>query len=78
MIFSHRGKVYKPGYARSRDGTKWIREDYKISLPRGKTGEWDSDMICYPFIFEHEGIKYILYNGNSYGETGCGYAVLED
>ena len=77
MIFSYRGDIYRPGYARSRDGIKWIREDYKIDLPRGKEGEWDSDMICYPFIFEHESIKYMLYNGNSYGRTGCGYAVLE-
>jgi hypothetical protein len=46
-------------------------------LPRGGTGDFDSDMVCYPWIFEHEGRRYMLYNGNGYGETGIGLAVEE-
>jgi uncharacterized protein with PIN domain len=32
-------------------------------------------MVCYPFVFAHEGVKYMLYNGNEFGKTGFGYAV---
>ncbi len=35
-------------------------------------------MICYPFIFDHKGKRYMLYNGNDYGKTGFGLAVLEN
>jgi hypothetical protein len=35
-------------------------------------------MICYPFVFEHKGKIYMLYNGNDYGKEGFGLAVLED
>ena len=27
-------------------------------------------MVEYPFVFDHEGARYMLYNGNGYGETG--------
>ena len=33
-------------------------------------------MIEYPFVYGHRGVKYMLYNGNGFGETGIGYAVL--
>jgi hypothetical protein len=38
---------------------------------------WDSDMICYPRVFSHVGRLYMLYNGNGYGKTGFGLAVME-
>ena len=41
-----------------------------------KTG-WDSEMICYPYVFDRKGERYMLYNGNGYGKTGFGLAVLE-
>jgi len=34
-------------------------------------------MIEYPYVFEHKGERYMLYNGNGYGKTGIGIAVLE-
>ena len=34
-------------------------------------------MLCYPFIFDHGGERYMLYNGNDYGKTGFGIAQLE-
>jgi len=37
---------------------------------------WDSEMICYPHVFEHNGEKHMLYNGNGYGKSGIGLAVL--
>jgi hypothetical protein len=33
-------------------------------------------MIEYPFVFDHDGERYMLYNGNGYGKTGIGPAVL--
>jgi hypothetical protein len=39
--------------------------------------DWDSEMICYPFVFDHAGRRYMLYNGNGYGKTGFGIAVLD-
>lgn len=79
MWFSYRGgcgQKYRIGYAFSRDGWKWeLRlDDAGISV---STSGWDSDMIEYPFVFEHRGDRYMLYNGNGYGETGFGLAVLE-
>ncbi|MDH5276133.1 MAG: hypothetical protein OEW88_06890, partial [Gammaproteobacteria bacterium] len=31
----------------------------------------------YAFIFDHDGKRYMLYNGNGYGRTGFGLAVAE-
>ena len=33
-------------------------------------------MMAYPYVFEHGGDRYMLYNGNGYGKTGIGLAVL--
>ena len=27
-------------------------------------------MVEYPFVFDHRGSRYMLYNGNGYGATG--------
>ncbi|MFM8395102.1 MAG: hypothetical protein ACKOB4_14370, partial [Acidobacteriota bacterium] len=37
---------------------------------------WDDEMIEYPFVFEHRGRLFMLYNGNGYGRTGFGLALL--
>ena len=34
-------------------------------------------MVCYPYVFDHAGNRYMLYNGNGYGRTGFGMAILE-
>ena len=36
---------------------------------------WDSDMIEYPCVFRHKQ-NFMLYNGNGFGKTGIGIAVL--
>jgi hypothetical protein len=41
----------------------------------GRRDGWDSEMIEYPFVFEHDGLRYMLYNGNGYGRSGFGLAV---
>ena len=33
-------------------------------------------MIAYPFVFRHGGDLHLLYNGNGYGRTGIGSAVV--
>ena len=41
------------------------------------TSGWDSEMVCYPHVFVHEGRKVMLYCGNGYGRSGFGMAVME-
>ena len=68
---------YRIGYAESEDSIKWERKDEEAGIDVSESG-WDSEMICYPFVFEHKGQKYMLYNGNGYGKTGFGCAILEE
>jgi len=77
MWYSHRGKSYRIGYAESKDGVDWERRDKEAGIDVSESG-WDSEMICYPHVFQHKGREYMLYNGNGYGKTGIGLAVLTD
>ena len=52
-----------------------MRKDEEVGVDISESG-WDYEMICYPFVWEHKGEKYMLYNGNSYGKTGVGLAIL--
>lgn len=76
MWYSYRGETYRIGYAESADGRQWTRLDTQCGIDVSASG-WDSQMIEYPFVFDHEGRRYMLYNGNDYGRTGFGLAVLE-
>jgi hypothetical protein len=71
-----KGDTYRIGYAESEDGLKFIRKDHLVDLDISQDG-WDSEMICYPEIFDMQGKRYMLYNGNGYGKSGFGLAVLE-
>lgn len=81
MWFSSRADktndTYRIRYAESDDGIKWIRKDEEVGINVSDKG-WDSEMICYPFVFKHNNSHYMLYNGNSYGKSGIGLAVLEE
>jgi hypothetical protein len=77
MWFSHRGSSYRIGYAESCDGIHWERLDSRCGIDVSGSG-WDSEMIEYPFVFDHGGARYMLYNGNGYGKTGFGLAILEN
>ena len=35
-------------------------------------------MQAYPFVFDHAGQRHLLYNGDGFGATGIGHAVLGD
>ena len=69
--------TYRIGYAESDDGISWSRMDYLAGIDVSEDG-WDAEMICYPRVFEHHGSLYMLYNGNGYGKTGFGLAVLRE
>ena len=68
---------YRLGYAESHDGISWLRKDEEVGIERSAAG-WDSLMMEYPYVYEHKGRKYLLYNGNGFGETGFGYALLHE
>jgi hypothetical protein len=72
-----RAQSYRLGYAESPDGITWTRKDDEVGIDRSAEG-WDSLMMEYPFVYEHRGRKHMLYNGNGFGETGFGHAVLVD
>ena len=76
MWYSCRGETYRIGYAESVDGIKWTRKDKQSGITASDTG-WDSEMVEYPYVFEHRGEYYMLYNGNDYGRTGIGLALLD-
>jgi hypothetical protein len=81
MFYSYRGHApmntnYRIGYATSTNGENWVRKDSEMDIDVSLSG-WDSEMICYPFVFDHAGSRYMLYNGNRYGATGFGIAILD-
>lgn len=79
MWFSYRsgtGQSYRIGYASSDDGEKWQLDPGNAGIDVSATG-WDSEMIEYPYVFDHAGERYMLYNGNGYGRSGFGLAALK-
>jgi predicted GH43/DUF377 family glycosyl hydrolase len=85
MVFCYRQAVgfrenskdaYRIGYAHSKDGLNWTRDDENVGIDTTE-GDWDSDMMCYPHLTSVNGKIYILYNGNNFGKTGFGLAILE-
>lgn len=68
-------KGYRLGYAESADGLRWERRDAELGLDVSPEG-WDSEMIGYAWVQRTRFGTYLFYNGNNYGETGFGVAVL--
>jgi hypothetical protein len=77
MWYSYRGEGYRIGYAESADGVSWVRKDSDAGIDVSESG-WDSEMVEYAVVFDHDGRRHMLYNGNGFGATGIGHAVLED
>lgn len=73
----NKSSAYKIGYAYSKDFKKWERDDKKSGIVLSESNLWDSQMMCYPHIFEAKGETYLLYNGNNFGKEGFGAAILE-
>jgi hypothetical protein len=73
MWYSVRGASYRIGLAESSDGLVWTRMDDRAGIDVSPDG-WDSLMIEYPLVFDRNGRRLMLYNGNDYGRTGLGMA----
>jgi predicted GH43/DUF377 family glycosyl hydrolase len=84
MWYSYRDSVdfrdgagsYQIGYSYSNEGKEWRRADHLSGIGLSKSG-WDSTMQCYPYLLDVDGVLYMFYNGNSFGQTGIGCAVWE-
>src|SRR5450759_871166 len=72
----NKGRGYRIGHAYSDDLANWTRDDENLLLDV-TPGDWDSDMLCYPHVFECDGKVYLLYNGNEFGRYGFGLEELE-
>ena len=51
-------KTYRIGYAESKDGIHWTRKDKLMKNFDVSNEGWDSEMICYPCVFDHEKRRY--------------------
>jgi hypothetical protein len=68
---------YRLGYAESSDGISWLRKDHETGIALSKDG-WDSEMIEYCYILRYNNKTLLFYNGNGFGKSGFGYAILEE
>ncbi|WP_347175248.1 hypothetical protein [Polaribacter uvawellassae] len=66
---------YRMGYASSKDGVKWLRNDDISSIKTSDKG-WDSEMVCYPDVVKVDDNYYMFYCGNGFGKEGFGVAKL--
>jgi hypothetical protein len=76
MWYSYRGSSYRIGFATSENGVDWIRRDDLVGIEPSQEG-WDSQMVCYAYVFQHKDYLYMLYNGNGYGDSGLGLGRIE-
>ena len=79
MWFSYRSggnSRYRIGYAKKTESSGWVIDVDKSGITVSDQG-WDSEMVEYPFVLDHDGERYMFYNGNGYGHTGFGLAILE-
>lgn len=77
MWYARRNPQYCIGYAVSVDqGLTWQRKDELFTI-EGNADTWEAQEITYPCVFDFNGNRYMLYNGNGYGLTGFGLARLE-
>jgi len=74
MWYSYRSGAYKIGYAESSDGFSWERMDDQAGIDVSSAG-WDSLSISYGCVFDYNGQRYMMYNGNEYGRSGIGLAI---
>ena len=56
----------------------WKLDLKNAGISVGEAGEWDADMVCYPYVFQHKGKTYMLYNGNGNGKSGFGLARMDE
>jgi len=67
---------YRLGYATSADGKTWERRpDPEGLMPTGSG--WNSVTMAYPSVIAADGRKIMFHNGDGFGKSGVGCAVLE-
>ena len=69
LWYGYRGEQYRIGYAFSEDGMRWTQDEDGAGI-EPSAGEWDSEAVAYPHVVEHQGARFMFYNGNGYGATG--------
>ena len=80
LFYSIRKKsvaAYRMGYASSKDGLHWRRQDDLIGLDISAEG-FDSKAIMYAAVILVKGVTYCFYNGNDFGRDGFALARLID
>lgn len=73
---SGNGGLYKIGFAKIRRDYSWEWDVGEVHFDTS-TDDWESDMVEYPYVLDHCGDIYMLYNGNGFGKTGIGLAKIK-
>ena len=75
MIFTWGDKQgrYEMGYATSKDGINWTRNDDILNFKPSEKG-WDDHWVSYGALFTIGSDVYMVYNGNEMGKDGFGLA----
>lgn len=68
---------YRIGYATSVDGRAWTRHPDPMELRPTGTG-WNSATMSYPSVVAADGRKIMFHNGDGFGKSGVGCAILTD
>jgi len=78
MWYSYRsgdGTLYRIGHSQRENNQFELNPSPNLDV---SSKGWDSEMVCYPFVFEHKNEIYMLYNGNNHGVEGFGLAKLKN
>ena len=76
MWYSYRGEELSDRLRRIGDGRSWERDDEPPASASSESG-WDSESDRISVCVRPRRKRYMLYNGNGYGKTGFGLAVLD-
>ncbi|MGH6956867.1 MAG: hypothetical protein ACREEW_09420 [Caulobacteraceae bacterium] len=66
---------YRIGYATSTNGRDWTRQPDPEGLAPSGRG-WNSATMSYPSVVPGDGCKIMFHNGDGFGQSGVGCAVL--
>lgn len=72
---SQQVRGYRLGYAHSHNLIEWTRDDNLMAF-ESQLQEWDSNMQCYPHVYQQGENVYLLHNGNEFGKFGFGLSKL--
>jgi hypothetical protein len=77
LWFARRRDHYSIGSLESDDGIAWRRGPAALDLGPSDA-PWENQAVTYPAVIRHRDRLWLFYNGNGYGESGFGVAVLDD